>query len=99
MRLINLPMLALLGLISTQVLAVDLRDILSSGATTASTYLTVKDKKMIVPLRDDASSFVASDGQIRGPYLQALLQQLRESDPQLQASDMELAQAILASSR
>lgn len=97
MRSINLAMLALLCLGSTQVLAVDLRDILSSGATTASTYLTVKDKKMIVPLRDDASSFVASDGQIRGPYLQALLQQLRESDPQLQASDMELARAVLAS--
>jgi uncharacterized protein (TIGR02448 family) len=99
MRSINLPMLALLCLGSTQALAVDWGDVLSSGATTASTYLTVKDKKMIVPLRDDASSFVASDGQIRGPYLQALLQQLRESDPQLQASDMELARAVLASER
>jgi uncharacterized protein (TIGR02448 family) len=97
MRPTNLAMLALLCLSSTQLLAADWRDVLSSGATTASTYLTVKDKKMIVPLRDDASSFVASDGQIRGPYLQALLQQLRESNPQLQASDMELAQAILAS--
>ncbi|WP_339462443.1 DUF2388 domain-containing protein [Pseudomonas sp. EA_105y_Pfl2_R69] len=97
MRSINLPLLALLCLSSTQALAVDWGDVLSSGATTASTYLTVKDKKMIVPLRDDASSFVASDGQIRGPYLQALLLQLRESDPQLQASDMELARAVLAS--
>jgi uncharacterized protein (TIGR02448 family) len=97
MRPTNLAMLALLCLSSTQLFAADWRDVLSSGATTASTYLTVKDRKMIVPLRDDASSFVASDGQIRGPYLQALLQQLRASNPQLQASDMELAQAILAS--
>ncbi|MEK8081554.1 DUF2388 domain-containing protein [Pseudomonas sp. XK-1] len=97
MRPTNLAMLALLCLSSTQLPAADWRDVLSSGATTASTYLTVKDRKMIVPLRDDASSFVASDGQIRGPYLQALLQQLRASNPQLQASDMELAQAILAS--
>jgi uncharacterized protein (TIGR02448 family) len=97
MRSINLPLLALLCLSSTQLLAADWRDVLSSGATTASTYLSVKDRKMIVPLRDDASSFVASDGQIRGPYLQALLQQLRENDPQLQASDMELAQAVLVS--
>lgn len=72
------------------------RDILSSGATTASTYLTFKDKKLVVPARDDASSYVASDGQIRGPYLEAALNQLRAEHPDLQASDMELASAILA---
>lgn len=72
------------------------RDILSSGATTASTYLTFKDKKLIVPARDDASSYVASGGEIRGPYLEAALNQLRAEHPELQASDMELASAILA---
>ncbi|MDX1723944.1 MAG: DUF2388 domain-containing protein [Pseudomonas sp.] len=72
------------------------RDILSSGATTASTYLTFKDKKLIVPARDDASSYVASAGEIRGPYLEAALKQLRAEHPDLQASDMELASAILA---
>ncbi|WP_079203671.1 DUF2388 domain-containing protein [Pseudomonas sp. CC6-YY-74] len=72
------------------------RDILSSGATTASTYLTFKDKKLIVPARDDASSYVASAGEIRGPYLEAALNQLRAEHPDLQASDMELASAILA---
>jgi len=74
-----------------------LRDIISSGLTTASTYLTFKDDKLIVAAQEDAGSFVASDGQIRGPYLEAALQQLREDNPQLQASDMELASAILAS--
>ncbi len=73
-----------------------LRDIISSGLTTASTYLTFKDDKLIVAAQEDAGSFVASDGQIRGPYLEAALQQLRETNPQLQASDMELASAILA---
>ncbi|GAB3375942.1 DUF2388 domain-containing protein [Azotobacter armeniacus] len=73
-----------------------LRDIISSGLTTASTYMTVKDDKLIVAAQEDAGSFVASDGQIRGPYLEAALQQLREINPQLQASDMELASAILA---
>lgn len=72
------------------------RDILSSGATTASTYLTFKDKKLIVPARDDASSYVASGGKIRGPYLEAALRQLRAEHPDLQASDMALASAILA---
>ncbi|WP_444815416.1 DUF2388 domain-containing protein [Stutzerimonas frequens] len=72
------------------------RDILSSGATTASTYLTFKDNKLVVPAREDAGSFVASNGEIRGPYLEAALQQMRREQPELQASDMELATAILA---
>ncbi|MCQ4263355.1 ribonucleotide reductase [Stutzerimonas stutzeri] len=72
------------------------RDILSSGATTASTYLTFKDNKLVIPAREDAGSFVASDGAIRGPYLEAMLQQVRSEQPHLQASDMELASAILA---
>jgi len=72
------------------------RDILSSGATTASTYLTFKDNKLVVPAREDAGSFVASNGKIRGPYLEAALQQMRREQPDLQASDMELATAILA---
>lgn len=74
-----------------------LRDIISSGLTTASTYMTFKDDKLIVAAQEDAGTFIASDGQIRGPYLEAALQQLREANPQLQASDMELASAILAS--
>src|SRR3990167_4604770 len=97
MRPTNLAMLALLCLSSTQLLAADWRDVLSSGATTASTYLTVKDRKMIVPLRDDASSSVASDGQIRASNLQALLKKLRKKNPRLKASYMGLGQAILAS--
>lgn len=72
------------------------RDILSSGATTASTYLTFKDNKLVVPAREDAGSFVASNGEIRGPYLEAALQQMRREQPDLQASDMELATAVLA---
>ncbi|MFZ6049058.1 DUF2388 domain-containing protein [Pseudomonas sp. CR3202] len=72
------------------------RDIISSGATTASTYLTFKDDKLIVAARDDASSFVASGGEIRGPYLEAALQRIRSEHPDLKASDSELASAILA---
>lgn len=72
------------------------RDIISSGATTASTYLTFKDDKLIVAARDDASSFVASNGEIRGPYLEAALQRIRSEHPDLNATDSELANAILA---
>ncbi|WP_165672381.1 DUF2388 domain-containing protein [Metapseudomonas otitidis] len=73
------------------------RNVISSGATTASTYVTFKDHKLIVAAREDASSFVASDGQIRGPYLEAALRQVRADNPGLTASDEALASAILAS--
>ena len=76
-----------------------LRDILSSGATTASTYLTFKDRKLVAAAEEDASSFVASNGEIRGPHLEAAMQQLRSDNPHLQdADDMALASAILATS-
>ncbi|MDR6914368.1 uncharacterized protein (TIGR02448 family) [Pseudomonas sp. 3296] len=72
------------------------QNVLTSGATTASTYLTSRDNKMVVAAQDDASSFVASDGGIRGPYLEAAMHKVRADNPGLQATDMELANAILA---
>jgi len=72
------------------------RNVLSSGATTASTYLTFKDHKLVVAAQDDAGSFVASNGGIHGPYLEAAMQKLRADNPGLKATDMELANAILA---
>ena len=72
------------------------RDVISSGATTASTYLTFRDHKLIVAAQDDAGSFVASENSIRGPYLEAAIQKVRADNPGLKASDMELANAILA---
>ncbi|WP_160285610.1 DUF2388 domain-containing protein [Pseudomonas knackmussii] len=91
---------ALFTLPATAALADDdgLRSLISTGATTASSYLTSNgDHKLVGPLADDAGSFVASAGAIRGPYLEAQLQQLRSEHPELQQrSDMELASAILA---
>lgn len=72
------------------------RDVISSGATTGSTYLTFKDHKLVAAAQDDAGSFVASEGGIRGPYLEAAIAQVRQDNPGLKASDMELANAILA---
>ncbi len=71
------------------------RNVISSGATTGSTYLTFKDHKLIVAAQDDAGSFVASGGGIRGPFLEAAIQQVRQDNPGLKATDMELANAIL----
>jgi uncharacterized protein (TIGR02448 family) len=72
------------------------RNVLTSGATTGTSYLTSRDHKLVVAAQDDAGSFVASDGAIRGPYLEAAMQKVRADNPGLQATDMELANAILA---
>ena len=101
MQALNRAALILGGCMIAQAASADgmLRDILSSGATTASTYLTFKDRKLVAAAEEDASSFVASAGEIRGPHLEAALQKLRAGNPQLQqADDMELASAILATS-
>jgi uncharacterized protein (TIGR02448 family) len=69
----------------------------SAGGTSASSGSTSGDDKVVLAARDDAASFVASDGAIRGAQLEAALRHLREQHPQArQASDIELAKAILA---
>ena len=67
----------------------------SSGASSDSS--SGDDDKVVQAAREDAASFVASDGAIRGAQLEAALRLLREQAPQARdASDLELAQAILA---
>jgi uncharacterized protein (TIGR02448 family) len=69
----------------------------SLGGTSASSKTTSPNDKVVLQARDDAASFVASDGRIRGAQLEAALRHLRERNPGAQrASDMQLAQAILA---
>ena len=51
---------------------------------------------MVVAAQDDAGSFVASEGAIRGPYLEAAIRKVRADNPGMQATDMDLANAILA---
>ena len=76
--------------------SVDAEDVATSAGISASLYSTFKDKKIVVAAQDDASSFIASGGTIRGAYLEAALRQIRRDHPGLQASDQELATAILA---
>jgi uncharacterized protein (TIGR02448 family) len=69
----------------------------SSAGSSASSKTTTPDDKVVLQARDDAASFVASDGRIRGAQLEAALRHLREkSAPAKHASDLQLAQAILA---
>ncbi|MBB3103248.1 DUF2388 domain-containing protein [Azomonas macrocytogenes] len=75
----------------------------TTDATVRTVYVTSKissspfDNKLILEARDDAASFVASGGALRGARLEAALHRLREKWSK-QDSDMELAEAILFSS-
>jgi uncharacterized protein (TIGR02448 family) len=69
----------------------------AAGSSASSGSTSPDDDKVVLQARDDAASFVASDGRIRGAQLEAALRHLRERDADAQrASDMQLAQAILA---
>ncbi len=52
--------------------------------------------KVLLQAQDDAASFVASGGAIRGVRLEAALAHIRQQRPALSATDMQLAEAILA---
>ncbi|MBM7062545.1 DUF2388 domain-containing protein [Pseudomonas sp. UL073] len=67
------------------------------GTSDATSDVTssFSDDKVVLAARDDAASFVASDGSVRGARLEAALQHIRGKLPQLAASDMQLARAIL----
>ncbi|AEB60813.1 holliday junction resolvasome, helicase subunit [Ectopseudomonas mendocina] len=64
---------------------------------TSDTTTSLRDMKAVVQARDDAASFVASAGEIRGAQLEAALLTIRQQLPEAQtASDLQLAEAILA---
>ncbi len=68
------------------------------GATSEATSdisSSFSDDKIVLAARDDAASFLASQGEIRGARLEAALQHIRQQAPQLRADDLQLAQAIL----
>ena len=72
------------------------------GALKATTDATsdatssLRDNKIVRAARDDAASFVATDGAIRGVKLESAFDHIRQQAPQLQATDAQQAQAILA---
>ncbi|HEX5843945.1 MAG TPA: DUF2388 domain-containing protein [Pseudomonas sp.] len=70
--------------------------VMSASEATSDISSSFSDDKIVLAARDDAASFVASAGQIRGAQLQAALQHIRQQAPQLRADDLQLAAAILA---
>jgi len=69
--------------------------VVASGYVTSQLTSLPFENKLVVEARDEAASFVASGGQVHGVRLEAALRWLRHSRPELTASDLELAQAIL----
>lgn len=64
---------------------------------TSDTTTSIRDSKIIREAHDDAASFVASEGEIRGAHLEAAFNTLRTRVPEARdASDQVLAEAILA---
>ena len=62
---------------------------------TSDTTTSIRDSKVVREAHDDAASFVASEGAIRGVKLESAFDAIRQQAPQLQATDAQLAQAIL----
>jgi uncharacterized protein (TIGR02448 family) len=64
---------------------------------TSDTTTSIRDSKVVLNAHDDAASFVASNGAIRGAQLEAAFGAIRTQLPAARAvSDQELAAAILA---
>lgn len=66
-----------------------------SGYATSQVTTGPFDNKLIIAAQDDAAVFIATDGQLRGAQLESALRYVRQTQPKLRASDLELAQAIL----
>lgn len=65
----------------------------NSAELSTDMSFSLRDDKRIIAAQDDAASFVASAGAVRGARLEAALQLLR---PHLAGDDLQLAEAILA---
>jgi len=68
----------------------------ASSNATSKISSSLKDDKIVLAAREDAASFVATKGDIRGAQLEGAFQHIREIAPQINATDAQLAQAILA---
>lgn len=95
-HLLLVPSLLLCLPVGTALADNTVRHVATSAGISASLYSTFKDDKRIIPAQDELSAFIASDGAIRGAYVESALQQARHDHPGLQASDTDLARAILA---
>lgn len=99
MRLLSLlviaPITCLLWTAQAQALDTTVQSLVMTGYVTSKVTTAPFDRKLIVAAQDDAAAFIATGGELRGAQLESALMALRQAQPKLSASDLELAQAIL----
>lgn len=95
MRYLSPLLFALVTTTNVHAMDATTQGLVISGYVSSKVTSAPFDRKRVLEARDDAASFIASDGRIRGARLQAALSELRASYPRLSADDRELAQAIL----
>jgi len=66
-----------------------------TGYVTSKVTTAPFDRKLIIAAQDDAAAFVATDGELKGARLESASMAIRQAEPKLSATDLELAQAIL----
>lgn len=88
----------LVTLVVTPVMAFEATTDLVVRSLYASQQVTssVSNNKIVKEAADDAASFIASNGKIRSVQIEAAFREIRQRNPHLQATDLELAEAILA---
>lgn len=87
--------LLLLSFMAQPVLAYQAAPSKSFYAVTEIIHKSPEYAQTIIAAQDEASAFSFSDGTLRGPNLGQALQLIRSEKPRLQASDMDIAIAIL----
>ena len=95
MRFSSLALLALCWTHTAHAFDLTTQNVVLSGYVTSKVTSAPFDHKLIRAAQDDAAVFIASDGQTRGAQLESALRYLRQNQPKLSASDLELAQTIL----
>ena len=88
-------MLAVCGAGPAQAFDVSTQGLVASAYATSKVTSAPFDLNLLLAAQDDAAVFIASDGQQRGAQLESALRYLRQTQPELNASDLELAQVIL----
>jgi uncharacterized protein (TIGR02448 family) len=63
------------------------RAVAATTDATSDVTSSFRDDKIVQAARDDAASFVGSEGAIRGAKLESALVHIRQQQPALQASD------------
>lgn len=95
MRYLSALCLLCLWIDSAQAFDTTTQSVVMTAYATSQVTTAPFDRKRLLQARDDAATFVATDGRVRGVQLEAALEYVRQHHAKLHASDLELAQAIL----